>query len=73
LAAVRSGNPTSVTDAGVGGWCALAAAEGASMNVRINLAGLDGDHTAVVARHDASLARTRALAAEVAATVEETL
>jgi glutamate formiminotransferase/formiminotetrahydrofolate cyclodeaminase len=34
------GNPASVSDAGVAGACALAAAEGAALNVRINLPGL---------------------------------
>jgi glutamate formiminotransferase/formiminotetrahydrofolate cyclodeaminase len=34
------GNPNSVSDAGVAGACALAAAEGAALNVRINLPGL---------------------------------
>ena len=33
----RRGNPASVSDAGVGGACGLAAAEGAALNVRINL------------------------------------
>ena len=35
--AARFGNPNSVSDAGVAGACALAAAEGAALNVRINL------------------------------------
>jgi glutamate formiminotransferase/formiminotetrahydrofolate cyclodeaminase len=34
------GNPASVSDVGVAGACALAAAEGAALNVRINLPGL---------------------------------
>jgi glutamate formiminotransferase/formiminotetrahydrofolate cyclodeaminase len=73
LIAARDGNPNSVTDAGVAGRCAIAAAEGASLNVRINLAGLEGDTAEVVARHDAALARSRELAAEVAAAVEAVL
>jgi glutamate formiminotransferase/formiminotetrahydrofolate cyclodeaminase len=70
LAVARSGNPTSVTDAGVGGWCGLAAAEGASLNVRINLQGLDGDHSDLIDRHDSALGAARELAAEVAEAVE---
>ena len=70
LAAARSGNPTSVTDAGVGGWCGLAAAEGASLNVRINLQGLDGDQSALISRHDAALHAARDLATEVTQAVE---
>jgi len=38
---VHSGNPNSVTDAGVGALCARAAVHGAFMNVRINGADLD--------------------------------
>jgi glutamate formiminotransferase/formiminotetrahydrofolate cyclodeaminase len=37
LRVAREGNPASVSDAGVGGACALAAAQGAALNVRINL------------------------------------
>jgi len=36
LQVAAEGNPNSVSDAGVAGACALAAAEGAAMNVRIN-------------------------------------
>ncbi|MCA9727955.1 MAG: cyclodeaminase/cyclohydrolase family protein, partial [Candidatus Eisenbacteria bacterium] len=39
-AAVRSGNPNSVSDAGVAALCARACAEGAFLNVAINLAGI---------------------------------
>jgi glutamate formiminotransferase/formiminotetrahydrofolate cyclodeaminase len=70
LAVARSGNPTSVTDAGVGGWCGLAAAEGASMNVRINLQGLEGDQSALIGRHDLALTAARRLADEVTQAVE---
>jgi len=37
LRVAHEGNPASVSDAGVGGACALAAAQGAALNVRINL------------------------------------
>ncbi|MEN8114294.1 MAG: glutamate formimidoyltransferase [Actinomycetota bacterium] len=73
LVATRDGNPNSVTDAGVAGACAVAAAEGASLNVRINLSGLEGDLSEIVERHDAALSKARGLGAEVAAAVEEVL
>ncbi len=73
LITARDGNPNSVTDAGVGAACALAAAEGASLNVRINLDGLEGDVSEIVKRHDVALEGTRALGAKVAAVVEEHL
>jgi glutamate formiminotransferase/formiminotetrahydrofolate cyclodeaminase len=41
--AAEKGNPNSMSDAGVAGLCALAAAEGAYYNVLINLNGLEGD------------------------------
>ncbi len=70
LITARDGNPNSATDAGVGAACALAAAEGASLNVRINLSGLEIDTTAIVERHDTALTRARTLGSQVAATVE---
>jgi glutamate formiminotransferase/formiminotetrahydrofolate cyclodeaminase len=70
LVAARDGNPNSVTDAGVAGACALAAAEGASLNVRINLDGLKGNVTGIIARHDAALANARDLGRQVADAVE---
>ncbi len=73
LDAARDGNPNSVTDAGVAGACAVAAAEGASLNVRINLGGLAIDTTAIVSRHDDALARARNLGAQVSVAVEEHL
>ncbi|MDF1595387.1 MAG: glutamate formimidoyltransferase [Acidimicrobiia bacterium] len=73
LTAARRGNPTSVTDAGVGGWCGLAAAEGASMNVRVNLNGLGGEHAGLLQRHDTALRKARELAAEITRSVEERL
>ncbi|MEK7226210.1 MAG: cyclodeaminase/cyclohydrolase family protein, partial [Bacteroidota bacterium] len=40
-AMVETGNPNSVTDAGVGALCARSAVMGAFMNVRINASGCD--------------------------------
>jgi glutamate formiminotransferase/formiminotetrahydrofolate cyclodeaminase len=37
----ETGNPNSVTDAGVGALCARAAVHGAFLNVKINALGLD--------------------------------
>jgi glutamate formiminotransferase/formiminotetrahydrofolate cyclodeaminase len=73
LITARDGNPNSATDAGVGAACALAAAEGASLNVRINLDGLDIDASEIVDRHDVALARARELGIAVADVVEESL
>ncbi|MEE8457980.1 MAG: cyclodeaminase/cyclohydrolase family protein, partial [Acidimicrobiia bacterium] len=70
LVTACDGNPNSVTDAGVAGACAIAAAEGASLNVRINLDGLDGDTSEIIARHDRALARARDLGEHVAEAVE---
>jgi glutamate formiminotransferase/formiminotetrahydrofolate cyclodeaminase len=70
LVAARDGNPNSVTDAGVAGTCALAAAEGASLNVRINLGGLKDDASEIIARHDAALAAARGLGRQVADAVD---
>jgi len=73
LSTARDGNPNSVTDAGVAAACAAAAAEGASLNVRINLDGLEGDTSDIITRHEAALIRARSLAGQVADTVEEHL
>ena len=70
LITARDGNPNSVTDAGVAGACAVAAAEGASLNVRINLDGLDGDTSEIITRHEAALERARELGRKVAEAVE---
>lgn len=43
--AIEKGNPNSLSDAGVGGLMALAAAEGAYYNVLINLSGFDKKHS----------------------------
>jgi glutamate formiminotransferase/formiminotetrahydrofolate cyclodeaminase len=75
LGAARQGNPASVSDAGVAGACALAAAEGAALNVRINLPSLTDRATAsaFAAEMNGRLERARALAAEVRAAVEQAL
>jgi len=73
LITARDGNPNSVTDAGVGAACALAAAEGASLNVRVNLDGLEGDVSEIVERSDVALIRSRELATQVAVVVEASL
>ena len=73
LITARDGNPNSVTDAGVGAACALAAAEGASLNVRINLDGLEGDVSEIVERNGVALIRSREIATQVAVVVEASL
>jgi glutamate formiminotransferase/formiminotetrahydrofolate cyclodeaminase len=75
LAAAREGNPASVSDAGTAGACALAAAEGAALNVRINLPGI-GDARAAAElsrRQEEALERARRLAAEVRDAVDAVL
>jgi len=73
--AAEKGNPNSLSDAGVAGLAALAAAEGACYNVRINLGGMDtNDWTEEVrtkALHLITLARTEA--GDLARLVEERL
>jgi glutamate formiminotransferase/formiminotetrahydrofolate cyclodeaminase len=74
-AVAADGNPNSVSDAGVAGACALAAAEGASLNVRINLPGLT-DRTVAQdfeARRQLALRHARELAREVAEVVDGVL
>ena len=59
------GNPNSLSDAGVAGWCARACGEGAYYNVRINLAGLEGDEewaAAIGERAQSGLSRLRVAA-----------
>lgn len=50
-----SGNPNSITDAGVGALCSRAAIDGAFMNVRINAKGLKNRETAYKLVQEASL------------------
>lgn len=73
--AAEYGNPSSVTDAGVGALCAHAAAEGAAYNVRINLPSINDDSVRTdLAGGVTKLTDTaRSLAAKVAAMVEDAL
>ncbi len=67
----QDGNPNSTSDAGVAGACALAAAEGAAMNVRINEPGLTDRDTAraMLANQVELLETAHRLAAQVRETV----
>ena len=71
----RDGNPNSVSDAGVGGACALAAAESAALNVRINLPSLTDERVAseIAAQQLSLLERARELAEQVRNTVDDVL
>ena len=71
----RRGNPASVSDAGVGAILAGAAADGASLNVRINLPGLAdaGAREAVERRRARALEAVRARVAEARDAVDGAL
>ena len=73
LVAASNGNPNSVSDAGVAAACAVAAAEGASLNVRINLGGLEGDVSEIVERQEKALEKSREMGAAVLSVVDERL
>ena len=75
LRAAKDGNPNSVSDAGVAGAAALAAAEGAALNVRINLPGLTDRVVAdeYRARQAGALARARELAEKLRGVVDQVL
>ena len=73
LVTAIDGNPNSASDAGVAAACAVAAAEGASLNVRINLDGLEGDVSEIVERQDAALAKVREMGTAVLRIVDEQL
>jgi glutamate formiminotransferase/formiminotetrahydrofolate cyclodeaminase len=71
----KDGNPNSVSDAGVAGACALAAAEGAAWNVRINVPSLTDRSVAdeFFGRQARALDRARKLAVDVRRTVDDIL
>jgi glutamate formiminotransferase/formiminotetrahydrofolate cyclodeaminase len=75
LAVAKDGNPNSISDAGVAGACALAAAEGAALNVRINVPNLTDAEVGggLLAEQERLVARARQLAAEVRDTVDRVL
>jgi glutamate formiminotransferase/formiminotetrahydrofolate cyclodeaminase len=66
------GNANAATDAGVAAHIAMAAIEGAALNVRVNLAGLEDQEFAAHLRETANqlINEARALASEVQALVE---
>jgi len=72
-AMVETGNPNSVTDAGVGALAARAAVLGAGMNVKINAAGLHDRTTAekLIAEANELVARANAEEAAITALVED--
>jgi glutamate formiminotransferase/formiminotetrahydrofolate cyclodeaminase len=75
LVVARDGNPNSVSDAGVAAGCALSAAEGAALNVRINVPSIEDRAAAekLLAGQRELVAKARDLAAKVAATVDGVL
>lgn len=60
---VDTGNPNSITDAGVGALCARAAVLGAALNVKVNAVDLEDKEYAakVVAEADAAMAEANRL------------
>jgi glutamate formiminotransferase/formiminotetrahydrofolate cyclodeaminase len=75
LEAARGGLAASVSDAGVAGACALACAEGAALNVRVNLPSITDEAAAArFAREQAELlGRARTRAEQVRETVDRVL
>ena len=75
LEAAGEGNPASASDAGVAGACALAAAEGAALNVKINLPSLTDTQVAgkLQRQQEKLLDRARKLAAQVRESVDGVL
>jgi glutamate formiminotransferase/formiminotetrahydrofolate cyclodeaminase len=72
---VETGNPNSITDAGVGALCARVAVYGAYLNVKINTAGLDDTVYAekVIADSEDMLQRATQMEAEILAFIEARL
>ena len=70
---VDTGNPNSITDAGVGALCARAAVLGAALNAKVNAVDLEDKEYAakVVAEADAAMAEANRLEGEILAVVRE--
>lgn len=69
----RIGLPAAASDAGVAAWCARCGAEGAALNVRINVGDLPdpSERSALLERLEQFLGQTRRLADEALALTEE--
>lgn len=74
-AMIETGNPNSVTDAGVGVLCAKAAVTGAYLNVKINAAGLDDKTfaTEIVAKAAEYVHKADKIESELLKMVEDTI
>jgi glutamate formiminotransferase/formiminotetrahydrofolate cyclodeaminase len=72
-AMAASGNPASVSDAGVGALCARAAVRGAALNVRINSSGLEDKSTAeeYLGRAEEAVSRAETMEKEILEIVAE--
>jgi glutamate formiminotransferase/formiminotetrahydrofolate cyclodeaminase len=75
LTAAEQGNPNSVSDAAVAGACALAGAEGAALNIRINLPSLTNEAVAIeiAARQEGLLSDARDKAEQVRSAADAVL
>jgi len=71
----RTGNPASVSDAGVGALCARAAVRGAFLNIRINADELEDQEVAgeLIAKGQEIDSRARELESEILAIAEAKL
>lgn len=74
-AMAETGNPNSVTDAGVGALCARTAVRGALLNVKINASGLDDKSfaTEIVSKGEAIAVQALSLENEIMTIVESKL
>jgi len=72
-AMVETGNPNSITDAGVGALCARSAVMGACLNVKINASGLKDKNFAseIISRAEAVEQKAKILEEEILKTVNE--